>query len=58
MANFILDLPDYFLASAFTFKAGVVRHMTHLLLNLALHFVDLATTSFSVLSLILLPPLQ
>src|ERR1700683_5142202 len=33
MADFILDLPSYFLAGSLHFQVGIVRHMTHLLLN-------------------------
>jgi hypothetical protein len=42
LTDFILDVPRDFFASTLPFQVGIVRPMTNLLLNHALHFVDLA----------------
>ena len=42
MADFLLDFPTYLFALAFGFQVGIVRQLSCLLLNLTLHFVNLA----------------
>jgi hypothetical protein len=37
-----LDGPGYPFVNAFAFEVGIIRQATHLLLYLALHFVNLA----------------
>jgi len=42
MANCILNLPGYFFTGTFAFQVGIVRYLAYLLLDRALHLVNLA----------------
>ena len=42
LADFLLDFPAYLFVLAFGFQVGIIRHLSCLLLNLTLHFVNLA----------------
>ena len=42
LADVLLDFPAYLFVLAFGFQVGIIRHLSCLLLNLTLHFVNLA----------------
>jgi hypothetical protein len=41
LADFLLDFPAYLFVLAFGFQVRIIRHMSRLLLDLSLHFVNL-----------------
>jgi hypothetical protein len=56
LADLLLDLTGYYFADPFAFQTGIIRQLAHLLLNLALHFVNRAGDPIFSAWLHLLPP--